>query len=152
MPYRGNPSTDINDAVRLLIGDMSTSTGSEIFSDGEVDYFVSLKPNAYLAASVAVKSLIGSTRGNNLAGVMSKQVGDLKIDYRTVSVTDLLQAKAGQLRIEGVRKVKPYAGGISQSDKRTNKDDTDWDKPHFAIGMHDNPAVDQSTGDYYRYG
>jgi hypothetical protein len=137
MPYRGNPSTDVGDAVRLHIGDLSTSTSNEVFSDGEIDYFVALKPNAHLAASAAVTSLIGSTRATSLAGVLSKQVGDLRIDYGAggVSAHEILTSKAKQLRLEGVRKVKPYAGGISDSDKRANEDDTDWDKPHFRIGQ-----------------
>ena len=141
MPYHGNPSTDAGDATRLLIGDLSTSTGNEIFSDAEIDYFVALKPNSHMAASAAVTSLIGSTRGNSLAGVMSKQVGDLKIDYRTVSVSDLLQIKAKALRMEGVRKVKPYAGGISESDKDATQQDSDLDNYHFRIGQFDHPGI-----------
>lgn len=141
MPYHGNPSTDVGDAVRLLIGDTSTSTGNEIFSDGEIDYFVGSFPNTYMAAAGAVQTLVGSTRGSVLAGVMSKQVGDLKIDYRTVSVTDLLTAKAKQLRTQGVRKVKPYAGGISVADKDAAESDTDRVPPHFVVGQHDHPGL-----------
>lgn len=139
MPYRGNPSTDTADEVRLLIGD--TSTGAEIFADGEIDYFLAANANPHLAASAAVRSLIGSTRASSLAGVMSKQVGDLKIDYRTVSVTDLLQIKARELRTQGVRKVKPYAGGISRSDKDAAESDTDRIGSEFKIGEHDHPGL-----------
>lgn len=141
MAYTGNPSTHSPDEVRLLIGDTSTSTGSEIFSDGEMDYFVASAPNNYMAAANAVRTLVGTTRAATLAGVMSKQVGDLKIDYRTVSVTDILIAKAAQLRRQGVRKVKPYAGGISQSDKDNTEQDTDRVAPAFSIGMHDHPGL-----------
>jgi len=98
-----------------------------------------------MAAAGAVGSLVGSTRGSVLAGVMSKQVGDLKIDYRTVSITDLLTAKSKSLRMQGVRKVKPYAGGISKDDKDTQESDTDWVKPHFVIGQHDHPGVRSGT-------
>jgi hypothetical protein len=141
MAYKGNPSTDNTDAVRLLIGDRSTSTGNEIFTDGEIDYFISAEPNTNMAAAAAVRSLIGSTRGNSLAGVMSKQVGDLKIDYRTVSVTDLLDSKAKDLRRQGVRRVKPYIGGISQSDKDDTESDDDRVAPAFSIGQHDHPGL-----------
>ncbi len=139
MPYRGNPSTDTSDELRLLVGD--TSTGAEIFSDGEVDYYLANAANTYMAAHDAVLSLTGTTRAAALAGVMSKQVGDLKIDYRTVSVTDILQAKARDLRRKGVRKVKPYAGGISQSDKDATVSDSDRVAPVFKVGQHDHPGL-----------
>jgi hypothetical protein len=143
MAYKGTPSTDQSDAVRLLIGDTSTSTGNEIFTDGEIDYFVALKPNAHLAASAAVTSLVGSTRGTVLAGVLSKQVGDLKIDYGAggSGVNEQLTAKAKQLRMDGVRSVKPYAGGISQSDKDDTESDSDRVAPAFSIGQHDHPGL-----------
>ena len=141
MAYTGNPSTNSNDAIRLLIGDISTSTGSEIFTDAEITYFNGLKPNAHLSAAAAVISLIGSTRGQTLASVVSKQVGDLKIDYGGggSGAAGTLQAKARMLRLEGVRKVKPYAGGISESDKDGQQSDTDWNKPAFSVGLFDNP-------------
>ena len=145
MPYTGNPSTDTSDAVRLLIGDMSTSTGSEVFADNEVEWFVANHPNTYLAASAAVTSIIGSTRATTLGGLMSKSVGDLKEDYRTVSITDLMQSKAKQLRMQGVRRVAPYAGGISQSDKTTVESDSDRVAPFSRIGIHDNPNSRSSS-------
>ncbi len=140
--YRGNPSTDPKDAIRLLVGDLSTSTGSEIFSDGEVDYFSASYANAELAASAAVKTLIGTTRGQSLAGVVSKQVGDLKLDYgQSAGANQILTAKAKALRVLGVRRVKPYAGGISKSDKDATQSDTDLDPYHFRIGQFDHPGI-----------
>ncbi len=141
MPYRGTPSTDPNDAVRLHIGDLSTSTGTEIFSDGEIDYFVASHSNAELAASAAVKSMIGTSRARTLVGVISKQVGDLKLSYGNADINQILTAKAKQLRMLGVRSVKPYAGGISDSDKKAAEADTDRVKPHFRIGQFDHPGI-----------
>ena len=137
MAYTGNPSTDTSDAVRLLISDMATSTAGEVFTDNEIEWFNANHSNTYLAAAAAVRSLIGSDRATTLAGLMSKQVGDLKLDFRTVSITDLMLSKAKQLRMQGVRSVKPYAGGISESDKKTAEQDTDWEKPFSRIGIHD---------------
>ncbi|MFB3105093.1 MAG: hypothetical protein ACE1ZA_09200 [Pseudomonadales bacterium] len=141
MPYRGTPSTDVNDAVRLLVGDLSTSTGTEIFSDGEVDYFVASYANAELAASAAVKSMIGTSRGRTLVGVVKKQVGDLRLEYGSMDINQVLTAKAKQLRMLGVRRVKPYAGGISDSDKKAAEADSDRVKPHFVIGQTDHPGL-----------
>jgi hypothetical protein len=142
MAYKGNPSTDSSDEIRLLIGDLSTSTGSEIFADGEIDYFSASFANAELAASAAVKTLIGTARGQSLAGVVSKQVGDLKLDFgQSAGSNQILIVKAKQLRMLGVRRVKPYAGGISQSDKEATQSDTDLDPYHFRIGQFDHPGI-----------
>ncbi len=150
MPYRGNPSTDTSDEFRLLIGDLSTSTGAEVFSDGEVDYFVANYSNVPLAASAAVKTIVGSTRASSLAGVLTKQVGDLKLDYGSggMGVNEQLTAKAKQLRMLGVRKVKPYAGGISKADKDAAESDTDRVPPHFRIGQHDHPGISNSSSTF----
>lgn len=145
MPYRGTPSTDVNDAVRLLVGDLSTSTGTELFSDGEVDYFVASYANAELAASAAVKSMIGTSRARTLVGVVKKQVGDLRIEYGNMDINQVLTAKAKQLRMLGVRRVKPYAGGISDSDKKAAEADSDRVKPHFVIGQFDHPGLGINT-------
>jgi len=146
MAYRGNPSTDTADATRLLIGDISTSTGSELFSDNEIDYFVASNSNPPLAAEAAIKSIIGTDRAKTVAGAVSKSVGDLSLNYGNIDVHGILTGKAKQLRVQGVRKVKPYAGGISQADKAAAESDTDWVEPHFVIGQHDHPGLaDGST-------
>ena len=143
MAYKGNPSTDVGDEIRLLIGDLSTSTGSEIFADGEMDYFSASYANAELAASAAVKTLIGTTRGNDMvSAVTSKKVGDLTLGFSAPGNVYLaLREKAKQLRMLGVRKVKPYAGGISQSDKKATQSDTDLEPYPFRIGQFDHPGI-----------
>ncbi len=95
MAYTGNPSTSTPDAVRLYIGDVSTSTSAELFSDGEIDYFVAEYANPPLAAAAAVKSIIGTDRAKTVAGALSKQVGDLKLDYGSnADVSAMLTGKA----------------------------------------------------------
>jgi hypothetical protein len=148
MPYTGNPSTDTSDAVRLLIGDMSTSTGTEIFADNEIEYFVAARPNVYLAASEALMSILGSTRADQFRTIQSKKVGDLSLQYTAGSAGGsylTIREKIKQLRMQGVRKVSPYAGGISQSDKETAESDTDWERPFSRVGIHDNPNSRSSS-------
>lgn len=140
MAYTGNPSTDTSDQVRLLLGDVSTS--SPIFADDEIDFFVSAKANVYFAAAAAVSSLIGTSRAKTMAGVVSKAVGDLKLSYGdNTSVTETLQGKIRQLRLEGSRSAKPYAGGISEADKDAAYTDTDWAQPSFQRGLYDHPSL-----------
>lgn len=147
MPYTGNPTSDTSDQVRLLIGDTSTSTGSEIFADAEIDFFNAQTPNVYLAAALAVESVMGTDRGNTLTSVVEKQVGDLKIKYGTASggSRGSLAAKAKSLRMQGVRQVKPYAGGISESDKDSAEQDSDWERPAFTVGMHDRTSSSSTS-------
>ena len=144
MAYTGNPSTSTPDAVRLLIGDVSTSTSQEIFSDGEIDFFVADRPNTYLAASAALQTILGTTRADRFQTVQSKKVGDLSIQFTAGAAGGsylTIRDKIKQLRMQGVRKVKPYAGGISQSDKDATQQDTDLDNYHFRIGQFDHPGL-----------
>jgi len=122
------------------VGDISTSTSSEIFTDSEITYFGANYANPPLAASAAVKSLLGSTRGQTLANVVSKQVGDLKLEFGKTGANEVLAGKAKQLRVLGVRRVKPYAGGISESDKDATESDTDWVHANFRVGQFDYPS------------
>lgn len=149
MPYTGNPTTDDGDKIRLLIGDTSTSTGSEIFADGEIDYFNAAKPNVFLSAALAIESIMGSTRGDDLsAGLSSKKVGDLALTFRSGAAQGsylTLREKIKNLRMEGVRQVKPYAGGISESDKDSAEQDSDWERPAFTVGMHDRTSSSSTS-------
>ena len=80
-----------------------------------------------------------------MVGVISKQVGDLRLEFGSDSVSTILQSKARQVRLLGVRKVKPYAGGISEADKDAAYRDTDWEQPHFRVGQHDHPGLGINT-------
>ena len=89
--------------------------------------------------------MIGTSRARTLVGVVKKQVGDLRLDYGNADVNETLRGKAKQLRMLGVRRVKPYAGGISDSDKKAAEADSDRVKPHFVIGQFDHPGIGINT-------
>jgi len=155
MPYRGAPLEDANDAIRLLIGDTNSSTTGEIFADGEIDYFASAKPNAYLSAAVAIESIMGSTRGDDLSqAISSKKVGDLSLTFRSGAAQGsylTLREKIRHLRADGARNVKPYAGGISRSDKDTTEKDTDWVE-RMRVGAFDDPGnYDTDHDDHHHH-
>lgn len=145
MPYTGNPTTDTSDQIRLLIGD--TSTGDAVFADAEIDFFNAQRPNIYLSAQMALESILGTTRASKLETVILKQVGDFREERAAVTDAFTLRDKIKALRMQGVRKAKPYAGGISKSDKDSNQDDSDRERPAFRVGMFDNP-VSISTSTY----
>ncbi len=145
MAYTNNPTGNPRDAIRLLAGDISTSTGSELLSDVDYDFMLTQGPT-YVAAQLACNSLSAKFQGV-AADVKRKKVGDLEIEY--VDATDAAQGykqlsqKFGRM---AAAQVSPYAGGISRSDKQVDELDTDRVSPYFARGLFDNPAVMAFTG------
>ena len=72
MAYGGKPATDTTDAVRLAIGDTSSSP---VLTDDEIDYYYSTYGNVLLAASHAAGDLAG-----RYANRVSKKVGSRSIE------------------------------------------------------------------------
>ena len=145
MPYTNNPRGNPRDALRLLVGDISTSTSGEFLSDVDMDFFISETSNRYVAAQLAANSLAATFAGSASAvsgsGYTEKQVGDLRLkkadltqmaaSYRQLSQKFGLMAAAG---------ITPTAGGITASNGSTLA-------PFFFRRMLDNPsAVNPTTG------
>lgn len=142
MAYTNNPRANPRDAVRLLVGDVSTSTSREFLSDVDYDYFIAVCPNHYSAAALACNSLAAVFGGSGT----EKKVGDLSIKRADAAYYRDL---GRQLQRMSALQSVPYAGGISRSDKAAVRDDSDRVRPAFETGMFDNPwAVDPtaSTG------
>jgi len=125
--------SDLND-VRLLIRD--TNSTSVMFEDEEINTFLRLESNVYRAAGLAARTMQAKTSSK-----VSKTVGKLKIDLSD-------QAKAwGTLSDEFYAKGKskgsprPYAGGISISDKNTREANIDRVEPDFFKGQDDFPGT-----------
>lgn len=144
MVYTGNPSTSTTDAVRLLIYDVSTSSGLNALTDVEITYFLNTEVNTLYAAAAAAETI--SSKGSNF--ITSKSVGDLEEQTGgsgTISPSVMYRELADKLRMRANLSLKPFSGGISVSDKRTQEADTDWDKPAVRIGIHDNPGSASSS-------
>lgn len=142
MPYTGNPSTNTSDELRLLIWDTSTSTGGEILSDTEVTYFLTSGANILYSAANAAET-VAAKLVNSTGGPTSIKVGDLSqvfADQTLGTASRLYKDRATQLRHQAALGLSPYSGGISISDKDTQLQDSDWNQPDMAIGMHDNPG------------
>ncbi|MFH2072391.1 MAG: hypothetical protein ABIJ75_06010, partial [Actinomycetota bacterium] len=77
------------------------------------------------------------------AGLASKQVGDLRLSYQ--SYADGYGAISASLRAQGVRRIAPYAGGISVAGKDSDYADSDMVTPVFRVGQFDNPGTDEDT-------
>jgi hypothetical protein len=115
--------------MRVLLQD--TSSGSAHLTDEQITWFLTLKPNLYLAASAACAAIAASEQG-----ISSQTVGDLSITYG--SGASSYKELSRQYRLEGLRSIKPYAGGISIADASAAAADTDWKQPVSWLGIHDN--------------
>lgn len=126
MPYTGSPSTSNTDAVRLLVHDTSTSTGSVLLTDAEYQWFIDQNTNLYYAAAAAAGS-IGARYADD---EIRKKVGDFEYELGGSDGPGAqYRALSKHLRAEGARKgVKPYAGGISIADVTANETDPDWNR------------------------
>jgi len=143
MPYTNDPANVTTDAIRALIRDTSTSTAVNLLTDNEVAWLEADYPNVYYAAAAGA-DMIASGKGD---AVFQKKVGDLALSMGApkAGIAEQYRMLAARLRMTAAsRGVKPYTGGISVSDKDTQRADTDWDQPAAAIGMND--YANSSTG------
>lgn len=144
--YTGDPSHSSKDAVRFLLGDTTESTA--MFSDEEITWLLMNNSNQYIAAAIAAdtaaQKYVNIMGGGS--GVKTKTVGALSISYDSAKErVDTYSALSRKLRILAATNSNLagiYSGGISIADKKSNEQDTDWDKPAFTRGMHDWPGSD----------
>lgn len=155
--YSGDPGASNLDALRFLIGD--TVEASAVFSDEELDWLLSQNSNIYYAAATAAESAWASyasaeSGGSGTSGtVKTRTVGALSLTYGILEDKDRAEqfkAMAKRFRLQAAigGGWRPYSGGISKSDKETNEQDSDWDKPAFTRGMLDYPGADRKPREF----
>jgi hypothetical protein len=138
MSYTGNPGSSDIDKVRFLLGD--TDETSEQLTDDEITWMLTEETDAYAAASLGASALAAK-----YARLADRDVGDLSIKYSQLSKN--FSALAKQLENQGATSAagfKPYCGGISISDKDSQKADADRVPPSFRIGIHDQDEDNQT--------
>lgn len=116
--------------VRLMVGD--TDAGDPQLSDEEIQYFLDVYGTLGGAALNAARAIQAQ-----YARQVTKAVGDLRI-----SLSDRHKQYAQTVaELEGLADaVDPwqiYVGGQSQSEDRTDAQDTDLPQPRSRIGVHD---------------
>lgn len=154
MAYGGTPGTVDRDAVRLLVGDISTSTSGEFLANGDYDFFIAQTGGIYIAAQLAANSLaalfMGSASASGGSGFVEKQVGDLRLKKAdAMSMARSYRELAAKFGRMAASKKAPYAGGLTKSDKQAVEDDSDRTVPFFTRDLMDNPSATQpfsSTG------
>ena len=129
MPYGGDPSASFADAVRYAMGD--TNPLNELVSDEEIAYLVTtVGSDVYAVASQAALNL-----SHSYAGRVDQTVGKVSVKYSQLAAQWL--AVYNSLRRKIGMEAPPYAGGISESDKSIDENDTDVPRSAFTVGMQD---------------
>jgi len=131
--YTGDPMDSEKDALRFHLGD--TDQNDQQLSDHEINYLLQLHGgNVYLATADAARTLAGQFSRQS-----DKQVGDLRLSLSQKA--DQYWQLARKMELQGHKRATPYAGGISKSDKKKQKDREDRVQPGFKRDMMENPSV-----------
>lgn len=136
--YSGDPAYSNRDAVRFLIRD--TNTSDQLLQDEEIAWLLSQNSNNVYKAAMASAYAVSAKFSNQ---AVTKTVGALSLSYqaRSEHYKSLALSIKNQYLSVGAT-FAPYSGGISVSDKQTEEQDTDWDKPAFSRNLHRNVGVD----------
>lgn len=139
MVYTGAPATVTADALKFLIGDLSTSSSGELLKSAECSYLLGLYGSPRAAAPHAARAVAAM-----FADQVNKYVGDLRIEAR--QKFEQYSQLAKDLTRSASIAVAPYVGGVSVSDKSAVVQDSDRVAPAFTVGMHDTPGLPQGRG------
>ena len=126
-----------------MVGDNTTTPANEL-EDEDIDVLLSDHGSKERAAIAAARAL-----GAKYARKSDKTVGRLSISASQISKNYYELAKELERNLSRtVGGTALYAGGISQSDKDSEEDDTDRVAPAFTRGQFDVVGLN-STGDQW---
>jgi len=130
--YSGDPSSSDRDRVRFLVGD--TDALEPQIQNEEIDHLLAQGGGAELAAVHAAEALAAkyARRVSGSAGGISRSSSDLVEHYMTL---------ARRLRAELAQFGAPYAGGLSEAEKASDRADSDLVQPAFRRGMFDHDGA-----------
>ena len=139
--YSQDPSISTKDEVRFYVGD--TDDTDQQVQNEEIEWAITETASARGAAALVARAIAAK-----YARLADQSVGDLRFSYsqRQEHYTDL----AERLELQEGRRFmsEMYAGGISESEKRSVESNTDRVSPNFTIGMHDNPGSDTDREEF----
>lgn len=133
--YGDDPSNSTRDAVRFLIQDTKKADGTaggKLVTDSEITFALASEANVFTAGALCCDVLV--SKGG---AVRSRSVGDVSITYDVTFYKDL----AKRLRSRGQTYAGPYAGGLTETDKAVQQDDTDATQPDFKRGEYEYPGL-----------
>ena len=132
MSWDYTPGESTRDWVRFMIGD--TDSTNELLQNEEIDAALANEGSQYAAAAVSAEALAGK-----FADQSDRKIGPLSIS--TGKKAERYERLAKRLRANIGRKVAAYAGGISEADVESVRDDADRYGGSFREGMHDLPGT-----------
>jgi hypothetical protein len=136
--YSEDPNTSPKDYVRFLIGD--TDREEPLISDQEIIVFLNNYNQGVIMSAIRCCETIAAKFSRRV----NESVGQVKMDFSQAAKA--YREMALDLRRRGaIEDMKPYAGGISISDKLAQDSNTDRVKPDFTKQMMDNNQVSPFT-------
>lgn len=136
--YSGDPETSPKDYVRFLIGD--TDREEPLLDDQEINVFLANYNNGVIMSAIRCCEAIAAKFSRRV----NESVGRVKMDFSQAAKAyrDMAMDLRRRLAIEDC---KPYAGGISKTDKMANNQSADRVKPDFTKQMMDNQQISPFT-------
>lgn len=137
--YTNQPGIRDIDTVRFEVDDRDCDPETDaVLSDEEIQYLIDGHTHILLAAAAAAEQI----GGTYAAQPSSKTVGDLSVTYgeRALDYKEL----AKSLRTRAAKKAGAgiYAGGLSRSEKKTEKAKPDLVQPAFRRDQDDHIETD----------
>ena len=129
--YSGNPNYSAKDQTRFLVGD--TDPKDQLLSDQEIVWILGQYNNSPLNAAIRCCEAIAS----KFSRLADETVGRVSIKYSQIATAIMKQQNMLRNRL-AMEDAAPFAGGISVSDKITNRADTDLVRPDFTKHMMEN--------------
>lgn len=138
--YSGNPGASVLDAVRFEVQD--TNSEAPLLQDEEIEYTITQEapgtpPSEGEVLSAAARCL--ETLARLFSAQADTQVGSLQVTYSKQALGYAAQAKSLRLRAQGMH--APWAGGQSESEKQSRREEIDRVQPMFVRRQFGNPYI-----------
>ena len=131
--------TTDRDKVRLKIGD--TDTDDQLLSNETIDALLAIRDDVTLCAIDCVRAILAKlARDIDRSAVGMSGQRSQKITHYEGVLRNLVKESGGEVRMK--------VGGISKDEASTLRDNSDYIKPSFSVGMDDytNPHGGDDNG------
>jgi hypothetical protein len=138
--YSGDPATSDKDHVRFLIQDVDQS--DQLVSNEEIAFAISENETlpyaaVYLCRRIAARFAREADKTVSASGGLSTTQA---LSQRSRGFLKLAETLEAEISSSQGMSLRPYAGGVSVSDKTSVESDSDRTQPAFSAGMFDNHA------------
>ena len=151
--YSGDPSSSPNDAVRFEVQDVLNT--AQLLQDEEIAYAIAQEAGVEPSGGFTQAEVLSSAAHccealvRRFSMQADTQVGQLKVTYSRAAAGFAQRAVELRLRAQGMQ--GPYVGGLSKSDERAARQDTDRVQPAFTRDEFNSPYTgSQNPSDLIR--